>query len=41
MPNIMISVQFAGRDVLGSQQFIEFMVPLYSDCGYISPAAPV
>ena len=41
MPNIMMSVQFAGRGFLGSQRSIEFMVPLYSDCDYISPAAPV
>jgi len=41
MPNIMMSIQFAGRGVLGSQLSTEFMVPLYSDCDYISPAEPV
>ena len=41
MPSIMMSVQYTGRDVLGSQQSAEFVVPLYADCNYGSRAAPV
>jgi hypothetical protein len=41
MLNIMMSIQFAGRGVLKSQQSIEFIVPLYSDCNYISLVEPV
>jgi hypothetical protein len=41
MPNIMMSVQFAGRGVRGTQRSVEFMVPLYSDCIYVSQAAPI
>jgi hypothetical protein len=38
MLNIMMSIQFAERGVFRSQQSTEFIVPLYSDCDYISLA---
>ena len=41
MPSIMMSVQSTGRNILGSQHSTEFAVPLYADCNYRSPAAPV
>jgi len=41
MPNIMLAVQFAGRGAIGTQQSTEFLVPLYSDCDYVSSASPV
>jgi hypothetical protein len=41
MPNILLAVQFAGRGAIGTQQSTEFLVPLYSDCDYVSLASSV
>jgi hypothetical protein len=41
MLNIMLMVQFVGKGILRTQQFTKFLVPLYSNYNYISPASLV
>ena len=41
VPHVPIVVQDQGRSALGTQQAVEFVVPLYTDCDYQSSGAPV
>jgi len=41
VPHVSIVVQDQGRTALGTQQAVEFVVPLYTDCDYQSSGAPV
>ena len=41
VPHVSIVVQDQGRTALGTQQAVEFVVPLYTDCSYQSSGPPV
>jgi hypothetical protein len=41
VPHVLIVVQDQGRSAFGTQQAVEFVVPLYTNCYYQSSGAPV
>jgi hypothetical protein len=41
VPHVAMTVQFAGKTSLGTQQASEFVLPLFSDCTYQFPGDAV